>query len=128
MPARRNFGNSVIETSTMNTDPNNCQQLTARPTFPAACPAIPTICSVEIFAATIDIPMSGHVRPRPARKNSELSSLHPFSFPLFHTLSPITIVKNPVNTAMSCGAICMKFELIATKYVHSESRPPWNIE
>jgi len=58
----------------MNTEPNNCQQLTASPVDPAACPAMPTICSVEMLAATIERPISGHVSPRPARKKSALSS------------------------------------------------------
>jgi AraC-like DNA-binding protein len=53
---------------TMNTEPSNCQQLTASPVAPAAWPAMPTICSVEMFAATIEMPISGQVSPRPARK------------------------------------------------------------
>ena len=62
---------------TMNTEPSNCQQLTASPVDPAAWPAMPTICSVEMFAATMEMPISGQVSPRPARKKSELFSSCP---------------------------------------------------
>ena len=53
---------------TMPTDLVSCHAPTASPTVPAPCPAIPTLCSVEIFAATIETPISGHVKPRLARK------------------------------------------------------------
>lgn len=68
MPARRKRGISVNAISTIVTAPINCQWLTARPTAPAPCPAMPTNCSVEMFDATIEMPISHHGSVRPARK------------------------------------------------------------
>ena len=68
--------------------------LTASPVPPAAEPAIPTICSVEMFAATIEIPINGHVRLRPPRKKSDELCSVPSARRLFHTESPITQTKN----------------------------------
>ena len=116
-----------MEITTMNTEPSNCQQLTARPVDPAAWPAIPTICSVEMFAATIEIPISGHVSPRPARKKSELSSSCPFAFRLFQTLRPTTITKKPMNTARSWKVRCMDFWVVLPETTKLAARYPWNI-
>jgi len=93
--------------STMNTEPINCQQLTASPVDPAAWPAMPTICSVEMFAATMEMPISGQVSPRPARKKSELFSSCPGLRRLFQTLRPMTTAKNPMKTARSCVVMFM---------------------
>ena len=68
MPARRKRGNRVKAIRTMPMLPDSCQLLTARPVLPALWPAMPTNCSVEILAATMDRPISGQVSPRPARK------------------------------------------------------------
>src|SRR5512139_1347841 len=40
-------------------------------------PAIPTTCSAEMFDASRDIPMKGHLRSRPARKYSVSDCLFP---------------------------------------------------
>ena len=93
MPARRKRGRRVIEMMTMKTEPINCQALTARPTPPAAEPAMPTICSVEMLAATIEMPMSGQVRLRPPRKKSEEFSETPTARRLFQTERPMTTTK-----------------------------------
>ena len=53
---------------------------------PAAWPAMPTICSVEMFAATIEMPIKGQVSPRPARKKSEEFSDWPAARRLFWQL------------------------------------------
>jgi hypothetical protein len=52
----------------MKTEPMSCQAATASPWLAAPAPAMPTICSEEMFAATIEMPMIGQVSERPPRK------------------------------------------------------------
>jgi len=79
----------------------------AIPSQSAALPLMPTNCSVEMFAAMREKPMSHQVSPRPARKYSLVSPLMALPRPLlpFQMPKAITPTTAMTNNAMSSACI-----------------------
>jgi hypothetical protein len=91
------LGKNRIAITTTATELRSCQELTANPVSPAACPAIPTNCSVERLAATIEIPINHQGKERPPKKNRSLLDLPR----LFQKANPITKKNEREKTTVS---------------------------